>query len=293
MIPSGDRALAVALALLLAACSTAGSTPTTTESALPPSELTGTIVYSAESTEGNEDIYRLDLVTGVPVRLTTAAEKEFDPDISPDGTLIAYRRNPDPDSDAADIWVMGRDGSEPRNLTNDPTLSNWGPSWTPQGRIAFSRMGAGGVLEVWTMSADGSDARRVASGWCEYPDPSPDGEELVCAGAVGARYDLFVISQSGERRPLTATPETEFGPAWSPDGEWIAFSRDLGNRWALLVIHPDGTGERQVAAEGAFPAWTPDGRLAWSGPGGINVARLDGSGFVILDYDASFISWGE
>ena len=33
---------------------------------------------------------------------------------------MAYRSNPDPASDAADIWVVGVDGSAPRNLTGDP-----------------------------------------------------------------------------------------------------------------------------------------------------------------------------
>jgi Tol biopolymer transport system component len=90
---------------------------------------------------------------------------------------------------------------------------------------------------------------------------------------------------------LTATPPTEFGPSWSPDGQWIVFSRDLGDRWALLRIRPDGSDELEIAAEGVFSTWDPDGHLAWGGPGGINVAHPDGSGLVVLAQPADFLSW--
>jgi Tol biopolymer transport system component len=190
---------------------------------------------------------------------------------------------------------MNVDGSDKRNLTNGAQFSNWAPSWTPDGRIAYSSMkGSGGALELWTMKPDGTDARRVSEGWCEYAEPSPDGSAFVCASNVGGRYDILVIdARTGERRALTTTPMTEFGPTWSPDGQWIVFSRDLGNRWALMRIRPDGSGERLVAEEGVFATWDPAGHLVWIGPGGINIANSDGSGRVALDYPAAFISWGK
>jgi len=254
--------------------------------------LRGTLAYSSDS-GGNDDLYLLRLPDGAPVRLTDGPEKEFDPALSPDGTRIAYRRNPRTGSDAADIWVMNVDGTGKRNLTNAPERSNWAPAWTPGGRIAWSSMtGTTGELELWTMAADGSDARRVGEGWCEYAAPSPDGRSFVCAANVGGRYDLVIVdSTTGDRRPLTTTSQTEFGPSWSPDGAWIAFSRDLGEHWELLRVRPDGTDEQAVATEGVFPTWDPDGHLAWTGPGGINVANADGSGRIALEDPASFMSW--
>ena len=130
------------------------------------------------------------------------------------------------------------------------------------------------------MAADGSDARRVTEGWCEYAQPSPDGSQFVCAAAVGGRYDIVVVDASGSRRSLTTTPVTEFGPSWSPDGQWVAFSRDTADRWELLRIRPDGSDEQSIAEEGVFATWDPAGHVVWSGPGGINVANADGSGRV-------------
>jgi len=273
----------------------ASPSPSAAPSAVPidVATLRGTIVYSSETAPGNTDIYRYDLGSDDPVRLTDDPEEEYDPDLSPDGTQVAYRRNPSAANDEADIWLMDVDGGGQRNLTNSPELLNWAPAWTPNGRIGFStRRGTAVDMELWTLDPRGGEPTRVSDGWCEYAKPSPDGSAWVCAGAVGRRYDLFIVNgRTGERTRVTDTPTTEFAPAWSPDGEWIAFSRDLGDRWALIVARRDGSSEREVATEGVFPTWDPDGHLAWSGPGGINVAHADGSGRVAIDLPADFISW--
>jgi TolB protein len=246
------------------------------------------IVYSKE-TDAGHDVFLLDLEEGTSVRLTNDPEKEFDPAIAPDGRRIVYRRNPEPDSDEADIWIMSVDGSLKRNVTNSPGISDWAPGWTTDGRIVFTS-DREGTLELWTMSADGEDLSRVSQGWCEYAQPSPDGSAFVCATSVGGQYDLVIVTPEGVRRPLLSTPETEFGASWSPDGEWIAFSRDVSERWELYRIRPDGSDEELVAPEGVFPTWSPEGHLAWTGPGGINVMLPDGS-VVVLDIPAEFMSW--
>jgi Tol biopolymer transport system component len=310
MRPPRRVLLGAGFVMLLASCATPVVTPRSaqvTPSPMPSSTpslaltatpiarstLRGTIVYSSD-VGGSEDIYRFALPDGDPVRLTDDPAKEFDPDLSPDGTLIAYRRNVRADSDAADIWVMRIDGTGARNLTSAPGRMNWAPAWTPDGRIAFARHDpASGALELWTMAADGSDQRRVAQGWCEYAAASPDGSAFVCSSAVNRSYDLVIVdARTGQRRTLVHSPQTEFGASWSPDGGWIAFSRDMGDRWELLRIRTDGTDAQQVAAEGVFSTWGPNGLLAWSGPGGIDVANADGSGLVALGYPAAFVSWG-
>src|SRR5215213_7421186 len=79
------------------------------------------------------------------------------------------------------------------------------------------------------------------------------------------KSDIFLTSVDGtEQRRLTQTPENLDGmPAWSPDGQRLAFvpDRDGGN-WELYVMDPDGTGQRRLTnspEDEASAAWSPDG----------------------------------
>ncbi len=96
---------------------------------------------------------------------------------------------------------------------------------------------------------------------------------------------------SGLRR-LTRGPAWDGGPAWSPDGRKIAFTRTIppgegSGPWQsdVYVINVDGSGERNLTGDGVSsgPVWSPDGQkiafTSWrDGKPGIYVMNADGSG---------------
>jgi Tol biopolymer transport system component len=45
---------------------------------------------------------------------------------------------------------------------------------------------------------------------------------------------------------LTADPGIEGLPAWSPDGQWIAFLSDAGGNWGIWIIRSDGSEQRHL-----------------------------------------------
>jgi TolB protein len=52
-------------------------------------------------------------------------------------------------------------------------------------------------------------------------------------------------------------------PAWSPDGNQVAFANDSVDWWEIWVINADGTNLRRLTTHGpaaGLPSWSPDGQ---------------------------------
>ena len=81
------------------------------------------------------------------------------PALSPDGTRIAFTSSRDGNPE---LYVMNRDGSNIRRLTNNPAIDTT-PTWSPTGaQIAFTSDRTGSP-QIYVMGADGLNLRRVTS----------------------------------------------------------------------------------------------------------------------------------
>jgi Tol biopolymer transport system component len=87
--------------------------------------------------------------------------------------------------------------------------------------------------------------------------------------------DIWTIRPDGSGlRRLTDDPDAwDFHPAWSPDGERLAFARvypePAGGAPVVYVMRADGSGADSVTV-GSWPSWSPDGRkLAVTYEGGV------------------------
>ncbi len=262
----------------------------------PPAGLPAGLIAYTLDTGIASDVFVRRLDAPEERRVTTSPGADLEPDLSPDGTLVAYQGHLQPKSVESDIYVVGTDGEGRSNLTRAPDLDNRAPAFSPDGqRIAFSSRRGGGTLALWTMAVDGSDVRVLTRSRCEDADWSPDGRLLVCVGdAVGfGGKDLWLVSaDDGEMRPLTTTVEPETRPTWSPDGSLIAFQKHVNGSWMVTVVAPDSTGRRAIGP-GTNPVWAPDGTLAWAGPFGLSLLPppFDGPPLVPGDLVGRLGSW--
>ena len=99
-----------------------------------------------------------------------------------------------------------------------------------------------------------------------WPNLSPDGERLAfIMGANRASPDVGVMrTDRTGRRNLTNDPYRNFGPAWSPDGQRLAFYGNRSGNHQLWLIEPDGSGLQQLTDMPSMvilPVWSPDGSL--------------------------------
>src|SRR5205085_1824646 len=93
-----------------------------------------------------------------------------------------------------------------------------------------------------------------------FPSLSPDAKWIIYAGDSSGNRDIYLQSVTGQN-PINLTRESvedDDQPAFSPDGEQIAFrsARDGGG---IFIMGRTGEAVRRVTREGFRPAWSPDG----------------------------------
>ena len=184
---------------------------------------------------------------------------------SPDGTQIVFcaegRRAPA-------LFVINADGSGLSKITRGRHF-DCHPSWSPDGStIAFATLKGQGIA-IATMRTDGSNRTLlVGRGFNDDPDWSPDGSQIAFFRAPGRdRSDIFVVNADGSGRTrITDTPgRWEWSPAFSPNGQRIAFSRGQARRLTapsdIFTVAADGSDEQRVTdtndVDEFWNAWQP------------------------------------
>ena len=203
-----------------------------------------------------------------------------------DGRRIAFDFF-EPDGDEQ-IATMRPDGSDLRVITSGPGIHEV-PSWSPSGkRIVFGYSPEadpetpGFETRLWTMRADGSDARPLPMrrpGFDNEPRYSPDGRWITFArlrpptkrrelqtaimvvGATGGGVRRLTpwADYPDQPTPQDAYPEH---PTWSPDSRWIVFN--LGPNGTIQALRPNGRDRHTILEAtpgfgGHKPWYSPDG----------------------------------
>ncbi|MBV9577427.1 MAG: PD40 domain-containing protein [Chloroflexi bacterium] len=161
------------------------------------------------------------------------------------------------------------------------------------GRILFIKDG-----DLWLL--DGSGPQQLATGGTfSQPSWAPDGSSLAYVYRGTNFADIFLTDDQGQNQArLTNSQSTvldnddwNLRPAYSPDGQSIAFVSDRNSAFPTLwLINADGTNRRALATPGLEVqdvdalAWSPDGtQLAFTmfnepGPTQIGILSLPAGG---------------
>ncbi|MEX2537756.1 MAG: hypothetical protein WD646_03790 [Actinomycetota bacterium] len=173
----------------------------------------------------------------------------------------------------------------------------------PNGSILFESDRDPG--DVWSMEADGSAATNLtnssAGSTPVRAEASPDGATIAFDTNRDGNREIYLMAGDGSgQHNITNEPSGEIGPAWSPDGNRIAFLTDrdhAGVTTELYVMNADGSNAIRLTNNEEIietnPAWSPDSsKIAFQAtePGvGIDILTVnpDGTGAANLTTDMS------
>ncbi len=248
------------------------------------------------------DLYRLPIAGGDATALSSGFAWDMQPRYSPDGKQILYTS----DRDGGDnIWVMNRDGSDPKALTEEDFRLLNSPAWSPDGdyfvaRKHFTSRRSLGSGEIWLFHKSGGKGLQLNEKPNDQKDLgepafSPDGRSIYFSQDTtpGRRFEynkdpndeIYTIQrldrETGQIEPFITGPGGAVRPTPSPDGKSLAFIRRVRYR-TTLFIHDLASGHNHQltdqldrdmqetwAIHGVYPtmAWMPDssGLVFWAG----------------------------
>jgi dipeptidyl aminopeptidase/acylaminoacyl peptidase len=120
--------------------------------------------YIDISEDRNTDLYLVSAAGGTLRRLTTNLAADTNPQWSPDGKLLAYVANSEPNSWAAksDLMMISPEEQMPRNLTKDFSESvGAAMQWAPDGRTIYFSASQGVHAHIFKVSIDDGAVAQV------------------------------------------------------------------------------------------------------------------------------------
>jgi Tol biopolymer transport system component len=166
-----------------------------------------------------------------------------------------------------DIFVSNPDGSDMRQLTNDPARDRF-PTWSPDGRLIAFYSNRSGKFLIWTMNSDGTGLRQPIENMENliYPEWNPDGTRMAGSNIRDWSVWLFDPRKSSkDQQPERLPPgpvATFIGNAWSADGRYLAGWGDAGPG---IVVYDLALRTYDVLTQdrGWVPRWLGADRLVY------------------------------
>ena len=274
------------------------SVPIALPSAARGQSTTGKIVYARSTTAEDQPRFTEIFVMGTDgtnaIALTKNLREDAYPTLSPDGQRIAFSRRI---GGQYDLFVMDADGTDAVPIVRTRNADEVLPTWAPDGaHLAYTVTtplpDEGWQSDIYRIRLEDGRFRRLTftPKTKEFaPDWSPDGTEIAFTKQNQKRPNYGIASVAPDAsdlrwiviNPLSKSGYTDVNPSWSPDSEWLAFSRDHGDDpyVDIFKIRRDGSEVAAVTSLSELaenPVWGDDGRIIFMHNEGIALVGSEG-----------------
>jgi TolB protein len=229
------------------------------------------------SAKADKQIFISDFDGGRPVQITRGSYPHLSPSFSADGknvTFTSYRDgNPD-------LYMYEIASGTTKKISGYKGI-NSGGNFAPSGKLLAFSGSVEGDTEIYTIGPAGGSRKLFISGIGPDVDPafSPDGSKMAFVSGRFGNPHIFVASLNWisptDLRVTTDKRLTYVGwynatPAWSPEGDKLAFAgydKEI-DRFDLFMMNPDGTKLERLTLR------TGDNERPWFSPNGQNIVFM-------------------
>lgn len=204
-------------------------------------------------------VYVQSLTTGGRQAVANFWGSNSAPAWAPDGKRLAVTLTKDGGSH---IYLINADGNgEPVRLTSGSAI-NTEANFSPDGQLLLFTSDRGGTPQIYGMSVNGSDARRLTfeGSYNVTPRFSPDGKSFAFIHRNGNRFSIAVQDLATRQVQLLTEGGIDESPSYAANGRLIVYASVVGGRGILSAVSSDGRVKQRLteySGDVREPAWGP------------------------------------
>ena len=194
---------------------------------------------------------------GIRTRFVSVAPYVQHAGLSPTGTRAVFEAR-------GEIFTVPARKGDVRNLTHTPGVAERDPAWSPDGKSIAYFSDESGEYMLHIKSQDGKGTpKKIQPGdgpsFFYNPSWSPDSKKIAY---TDKKLNWWVTDvASGKATKIDANKYFDYPkiqtPAWSPDGRWLAFAKQLDSHLFAIFLHSLVAGQSYQVTDGMSDAASP------------------------------------